>query len=314
MKKLLFLLLLLFLAGCSKGESEEESKDKPYTLDPVDGDVIIVYADGYEAEVFIDLTEEINLRGLLCRTDDILAVDTAGNRILQFNYEGELIGSIGTTGNGKGEFLNPLWLTACDEKLYVLDSGNMRVVVLNPDLSVEKEISLQGFGIHGFGRTFSSLAVLNEDMIFITMEDFDNNKAFLLKNQKELMILEEKFEGICAAGNGKVYFAQSMVDGKTGKVFYAEYDEEKGLIKNQLPYFNSPYDLIISGEDMYVLNGVYGAVERCALNGDYKETIYKFLRTIEDRIYLLRFSMDADGNFYVYDDYNHVIQKVYKTK
>ena len=317
MKKLLFVLLLLFLSGCTKGESSDNpdiNEEKPYTLDPVDGDVILVYADGYEAETFITLTEEIEIGSLLCRAEDILAVDTTGNRILQFDYTGELIGSVGTTGNGAGEFLNPLWVTAYEKKLYVLDSGNMRIVVLNSDLSVEKEISLQGLGIHSFGAPFASLAVLNEDMIFITADSYDDRKALLFKDQKELIILEENFEGICAVGGGKAYFAQSMVDGRTGKVFYAEYDGEAGLIKNQLPYFNAPYDLIISGEDMYVLNGFYGAVERCALNGDYKETIYKFLKTIDDRIHLLRFSMDADGNFYVYDEYNHVIQKVYKTK
>ena len=317
MKKLLFVLLLLFLSGCTKGESSDNpeiNEEKPYTLDPVDGDVILVYADGYEAETFITLTEEIEIGSLLCRVEDILAVDTTGNRILQFDYTGELIGSVGTTGNGAGEFLNPLWVTAYEKKLYVLDSGNMRIVVLNSDLSVEKDISLEGFGIHRFGPTFSSLAVLNEDMIFITMHDFDDNKAFLLKNRKELVTLEENFEGICAVGGGKAYFAQSMVDGRTGKVFYAEYDEEAGLIKNRLPYFNAPYDFIISGEDMYVLNGFHNAVERCALNGDYKESIYKFTKSIDDRDDVIRLAMDADGNFYAYDNYNHVIQKVYKTK
>ncbi len=314
MKKLLFLLVLLFLAGCIKRESLDT--DKPYTLDPIDGDVIIIYEDGYEAETFATLTEEAELRGLLCREDDILAVDMLGNKILRFGYDGTLLETIGVTGNGEGEFLNPLALAEHDGKLYLLDAGNFRIVVLNQEFLMEKEISLQELGIHDFSSGDSSLAVLNENAIFITSSY--ENKAFLLKNQNELLTLEENFYGVCTVGGGKAYVAQSvLVNGsiaETGKVFYAEYNEKEGLIKNQLPYFNSPRDLIVFGEDMYVLNGYYGAIERCALNGDYKKTIYKFAKTLDDRTYLTHFAIDSERNFYVYDNYNHVIKKVYKAK
>ncbi len=199
MKKLLFLLVLLFLAGCIKRESLDT--DKPYTLDPVDGDVIIIYEDGYEAETFATLTEEAELRGLLCREDDILAVDMLGNKILRFGYDGTLLETIGVTGNGEGEFLNPLALAEHDGKLYLLDAGNFRIVVLSQEFLMEKEISLQELGIHDFSSGDSSLAVLNEDAIFITSSY--ENKAFLLKNQNKLLTLEENFYGVCTVGGGK---------------------------------------------------------------------------------------------------------------
>lgn len=317
MKKAVLLLMVLLLAvGCGKAEAAD-GEDKPYTVDPEDGDVIIVYADGYATENFAALPEETKVGGLLCRADDILVVDTAGNNILRFNYDGELIETVGSTGNGDGEFLYPRDLRACGDKLYLLDAKNMRIVVLSQNLSFEKEISLEGLGTSGFTARHDSMAVLDENTIFLTSNN--DRKAFLLKDQKELITVEEEFQGICAVGGGKAYIVQNMVstgggNAETGNVFYAEYDEERGLVKNQLPYNNRPVDIVILGEDMYVLNGLYGAVERCDLNGDYNETLYKFLKTINDRFVFTQLAMDAEGNFYVADNYNHAIYKVYKEK
>lgn len=321
MKKgwVILILMLLFITGCGKEQDVSNNTEKPYTVDPVDGDVIIVYEDGYEAEIISVLEEEIRINGMICRAEDMLAVDTSGNRILRLNYEGEIIETIGNTGNGAGEFLNPTEIAVYEDKLYILDAGNLRIQVMNQNFEVENIISLEGLGTYSIGELYDSLAVVNENMIFLTTS-YDY-KIYLIKNQKEMIVLEDNFCGTCTAENGKAYFAQSMIltdsmgNAVSGKVFYAEYDEKESLVKNQLPYHNTPLDIVISGEDMFVINGSYRAVERCDLNGDYNSTIYKFLKSINDRIMnFTELSMDENDNFYVYDRYNNEIQKVYKVQ
>ncbi len=54
--------------------------------------------------------------------------DTAHNRVLEFDSEGEFVRQVGTEGSGAGEFLEPYGIASDSEgNVYVVDTGNHRV-------------------------------------------------------------------------------------------------------------------------------------------------------------------------------------------
>jgi DNA-binding beta-propeller fold protein YncE len=63
----------------------------------------------------------------------LFAVEYKSGRVSKFDLSGSLLGQFGTTGTSKGQFRTP-WGLAVDAHLrvYVADTGNRRVVVLEP--------------------------------------------------------------------------------------------------------------------------------------------------------------------------------------
>ena len=72
--------------------------------------------------------------GLAFRDGLIYVCEYANNRLQRFNLAGNPLGTFGGPGRSLGEFSGP-WDITCgpDGRLYVCDSGNHRVVVLDPD-------------------------------------------------------------------------------------------------------------------------------------------------------------------------------------
>ena len=72
--------------------------------------------------------------GLCHREGELIVCEYANNRLQRFSLEGESRGTFGRPGRGEGEFTAP-WDVTCgpDGRLYVCDSGNHRVVIVDPE-------------------------------------------------------------------------------------------------------------------------------------------------------------------------------------
>ena len=66
--------------------------------------------------------------------DGMLAViEYSAGRIALINANGESLGHYGQTGRGEGEFATPWGIAAgSDGRLFVADTGNHRIVVVQP--------------------------------------------------------------------------------------------------------------------------------------------------------------------------------------
>lgn len=105
--------------------------------------------------------------------DRIYVLDTGGvqnsnHQVLLFNASGRLLKTIGTRGEGDGEFNLPLdCALGPDGRLYVLDTGNFRVQVFDPEGNF-----LSTFGGAGrFAGDFShpkGIAIDAENKIYVT--------------------------------------------------------------------------------------------------------------------------------------------------
>lgn len=76
--------------------------------------------------------------------------------------------AINGIGLGIGEFKNPADIYVDDNnKVYIMDNGNNRIVILNEELTFEKEITPSGFTLEAAGGMF----VCDEDIFIANSED-----------------------------------------------------------------------------------------------------------------------------------------------
>ncbi|XP_065155835.1 tripartite motif-containing protein 2-like isoform X4 [Atheta coriaria] len=73
--------------------------------------------------------------------------------------------TFGSKGSGKDEFNQPVGIAIdeSDNMVYVLDTGNSRIKVLNTDLEVVKHISNEGL----LGRSCTGIAISNEGLVVV---------------------------------------------------------------------------------------------------------------------------------------------------
>lgn len=71
----------------------------------------------------------------------------------------------GTRGSGKDEFLQPVAIAIdeTDEMVYIVDTGNSRIKVLNTDLIFVKHITNEGL----LGRSCTGIAISNNGLVII---------------------------------------------------------------------------------------------------------------------------------------------------
>ena len=78
---------------------------------------------------------------------NIWVTDTGHARIQVFSPAGEYLRTIGSRGEGPGQFNEPVGLAiAADGTVFVADMYNSRVVILDADGSFTREISIEGWG------------------------------------------------------------------------------------------------------------------------------------------------------------------------
>jgi hypothetical protein len=74
----------------------------------------------------------------LTKNRDIYIMDSKGNFLARYNWERKLIKKVGQFGQGPGDFNSPMYLNLFDDKLYLWDMGNTRLIEMALNLN-EKE-------------------------------------------------------------------------------------------------------------------------------------------------------------------------------
>lgn len=103
----------------------------------------------------------------------LYVLDNKACTIRKFSREGKFITSFGRRGQGPGEFLNPNKLYLQKDSLYVLDSKNLRITLLDKNLNLKKEISILKYVTDFFvadGKVYASIVPLMQKFNFVVME------------------------------------------------------------------------------------------------------------------------------------------------
>ncbi|CAI8021132.1 E3 ubiquitin-protein ligase TRIM71 [Geodia barretti] len=124
------------------------------------GQLVVVETDGHCVSIFGDSGEKVRSfggQGLWSRSADTamwcsalcnwryLVADQLNNRIQVFSPDGKSVKCIGTKGSGPLQFDQPVGIAVHPQskKIYVTDTANDRVQILNEDLTFSQDVWLQ---------------------------------------------------------------------------------------------------------------------------------------------------------------------------
>ena len=104
-----------------------------------------------------------------------LVTDSYNGRIQKFTADGQFLTAVGTAGNRPLKFIFPIGIAfnATNNKIYVADTGNYRIQVLNSDLTFSNTFGKKGSGKGQFNSPYD-VSCDNSGKIFVA--DAENNR------------------------------------------------------------------------------------------------------------------------------------------
>ena len=120
-------------------------------------------------------------RGVALLSDNTVLV-AAQHCVKKFRMDGTFITSVGSKGSGKLQFDTP-WAVAADEsrkKIYVCDTYNHRIQVLNFDLSYQSSFGSKGAGQQQF-NTPEGIAIDSHQNVFVA--DYGNHRVQVFNSE-----------------------------------------------------------------------------------------------------------------------------------
>ncbi len=102
----------------------------------------------------------------------ILVSDTDADRIKIFDLKGKLLGEIGKSGTGPGQFNHPTFLHYQEDRLYVTDSLNARLQIINRTDGSILTVGQRGLYVGNFSRP-KGIAVDSDGNIYMTESYYD---------------------------------------------------------------------------------------------------------------------------------------------
>lgn len=284
--------LLCLLSGCGVQQEREVTHET------------ILSEDYSVSEIGKDITKVSSPYGILCREEDILVCDFAGNRIVILDMDGNYLGETGSPGSGPLEFIRPTGITRTDEYIYVIDSGNDRIQVLDQDLGFVREIGLPKLS-NSESQFFMDIAVTSEGDIYLSSDFLDKKTSRIYKisgEDKAAAVSSRPFFGYLTSAGNEVYGVSSMVFYKEKNAFGVRSGESwlknitAGKDISELPYKYCPLDFVLNGDEFYCLSALTASLDRLDLEGSYLDTLV-LLPSFEG-IYAW-VDVSSDGTFYV---------------
>lgn len=333
MKKIIILGVLLLLTGCGNDSDNdelwqkyEESKDcvlRLYTEQEIQeekldanylktdlSDISIMNTNAFSSSELRSPT------GVLCRENDVIICDMQRDCLLVFDYQGNLLKTIGNTGNGELEFMCPMALDSFESNIYILDGRNNRVQVLNSNFEYIESVSINKYDADS-NFFYSDMVVGNSGEIYISGQSLDESYIFCYdKGNSTPIRIGNNFCGSLAKGNGHIYainigslyITEDEKDGiglTNGRNYLFEVKDMKIEKICELPYGLYIRDFIIEDEKIICTSASLSQL----LVFDLKGNIIKSLGKInEERVlYYSCVASTDDSRFIVTDSYNNEI-------
>ena len=194
-----------------------------------------------------------NPRGVALLSDNTVLV-AAQHCVKKFRMDGTFIASVGSKGSGKLQFDTP-WAVAADErgkKIYVCDTWNHRIQVLNFDLSYHSSFGSYGTGPQQF-NTPECIAIDSHQNVFVA--DYNNHRVQVLNSEgrfqhqiKQRGAGMEELDGpvsVCIDRDDNVYVLESSKCRVSIFSNKGDFIKSFGRKGNKAGEFHDPYGIAV---------------------------------------------------------------------
>lgn len=300
---LVILVTALLFSGCSTRNKMNDDNAAPQELE-------LILVEGY---MLSGKCNGITPYGAAVLENSVIICDMGNNCLREFDFQGNEIRRVGRLGNGSGEFIRPSGLAYCNERFYVVDSGNSRIQILDMNLEYQGEYALDELGKSASGMFYTDIAVCEDGVVTVLTNSVLKESARVYISDSNGSIQKTPFvlNGYTNCEKDRVYYTNTFELFENDSSYYAIIQESGlyELVNDELcdickfPYKYGPTDFIVDGDDMYVLSCVWAQLDHFKTDGSYLETIWEF-DSLSPESCLVR---TAKEGFVVTDGQNNVV-------
>lgn len=262
------------------------------------------------------------LSGIAILNDNMLLSDVKKDCIYVTDYQGRVLNTIGKSGNGKLEFIKPNNIKVFGDKVYILDSGNFRVQILDRDLNYLDEIKFNiKKDIKKSDPEFSmSKMCVDDNGIYMNGRSLSNNDKIYYYgfDDRKIKPIGYNFHGPMAGyKNGvlaintlaKTYDKKSdFFSAHTGNNFLLDVRKDKDDLKiiKELPYGMGITDFMVDDACILALSESYRMLCKYDIYGNYINGL-AYIKMTSEKDYNFNMAGDKDTLF-VTDGIDETIQ------
>ena len=309
--------------GAKKGQLIAPEKiqifdDKLYVMDEGNRRIQVFSNDGkpegnlfYKAEAGNIIAYPSVFR--MFANDTMLIADNKKRILNLYSAEGDLLDDYSSAlFAGEWDFKNPaaVSFSEFENRVYVLDSGNHRVVILNAETG-DPLFSFSGKG-HTPGLLYQPKGlVIADDELFISNSSKNHIQVFSLDGEY-LRLIESSGSQPAFKSTGDLFYIKNkllLVDPLSASIFSFDSQDKGSGYLSAKPDKLVPGGIAMSNKFFFLSNTVNHKIELFSLSGDYLGSFGGF-GFAESYFYAPRaLIVDDGGNLYVCDDKNGRVQK-----
>lgn len=268
--------MLLTIVGCSFSKEKNDNDSAPQELN-------LSIAEDY---VLFSNSDDVVPYGVAVLKNSAVICDMESNCLREFDFYGNEIRRVGKLGNENGEFIKPSGLAYCDEKFYVVDTGNNRIQILNADFEYQRNYTLNELKDSSDDIFYSDIAVCENGMISVLTNSVLKENARV--NQSDfngsLQMTSYVMSGYTCCEKDRLYYTNTfeLVESDSSCDAIIQESSLYECVNNKLneifkfPYKYGPTDFVVEGNDVYVLSCVWAQLDHFKIDGSYIETIWEF--------------------------------------
>lgn len=191
----------------------------------------------------------------------IIATDSKNDCLLIIDPESGETETRGQKGNGNDDYLHPRGIWLNNDTVYVMDSGNSRIKILDVNLNFKDSIDISDIELWAqeVMSYFNDISVDDDGNIFFTIDTVKKGEARLYcieSGSDKPKAIMKGCSGVVASYGEKTYFANTFefVDDmmtQSGENYIYEIEECKYIVSYSLPRSYSPAGIYIGEDGMY---------------------------------------------------------------
>ena len=318
---ILFLLVFYSFVACNK-KSFNISEGYLQELTEVELDNMfdnykalkLQYSNDYVAKTVSIDTKSIG--GLVCRDNDVIIADRDYDRLIVMDYNNKIIKTVGKLGSGNLKISKPTDVAVSNDKIFVLESDNKRVQILDKNFNFLENISyepvLESFDKRAF---ISDIEVDKDENIYLSSVNGEYSKIMVyVASRKEFKELGNNFYGSLAKYKDEVFAISeatkkvgekgTYVGVQTGYNYIFKLNPNKMTLLGELYLGLMPSGVVKTDEGLYCVSHVYKCLMYFDNDLNYK---YSLLKTEDSSFHSYLAKSEKYGFYLTFPDKNEII-------